>query len=83
MLRMVRVESEREYEELWKEYNKELLQEPFLPENQLVEENTFFAMSPEFTLVVRAKLNEMVEFNIARGLVGGEEEDVEDQEEKG
>merc|ERR1712176_17958 len=31
MLKMVRVETEREYEELWKEYNKELVREPFLP----------------------------------------------------
>ena len=36
MLRMIRVEVERDYEELWKEYNKELLGEPFLPKKYKV-----------------------------------------------
>ena len=36
MLRMIRCESDREYEELWKEYNKEILAEPFLPKRYQV-----------------------------------------------
>jgi hypothetical protein len=59
MLRMVRVETEREYEELWKEYNKEMLNEPFMPAKYKVEHDTNFAMTPEFTLIVKQKENEV------------------------
>ena len=55
MLKMVRVESERAYEELWKEYNKELLAEPFLPSKFKVKDDTEFSMSPEFLMVVAKK----------------------------
>jgi hypothetical protein len=55
MLKMVRVETEREYEELWKDFDKELLTEPFLPEKYKVEEETEFCMSPEFLMVVAKK----------------------------
>ena len=55
MLKMVRVETERDYEELWKEYNKELLGEPFLPSKFKVKEDTNFSMTPEFQIVVAQK----------------------------
>ena len=55
----VRVETERDYEELWKEYNKELLGEPFLPKKFKVEEEINFSMTPEFSLIVREKENEV------------------------
>ena len=61
MLRMVRVETERDYEELWKEYNKELMAEPFLPKKFKVKEETKFGMTPEFTLIVKAKEDEVEE----------------------
>ncbi|XP_063682473.1 uncharacterized protein LOC134817262 isoform X2 [Bolinopsis microptera] len=61
MLKMVRVETEREYEELWKEYNKELLGEPFLPAKYRVKEGTNFTMTPEFTIIVKQKENEVEE----------------------
>jgi hypothetical protein len=59
MLKMVRVETEREYEELWKEYNKELLNEPFLPRRFKVKDNTNFTMTPEFKIVVAQKKAEV------------------------
>ena len=59
MLKMVRVETEREYEELWKAYNKELLGEPFLPAKYRVKEDTNFTMTPEFTIIVKQKENEV------------------------
>ena len=59
MLKMVRVELERDYEELWKEYNKELLGEPFLPKKYKVKADTNLTMTPEFQLVVRAKDGEV------------------------
>ena len=59
MLKMVRVETEREYEELWKAYNKELLGEPFLPAKYKVKEDTNFTMTPEFTIIVKQKENEV------------------------
>lgn len=59
MLKMVRVETEREYEELWKAYNKELLGEPFLPAKYRVKEDTNFTMTPEFTIIVKQKENDV------------------------
>ena len=61
MLKMVRVETERDYEELWKEYNKELLGEPFLPAEYKVPDETEFSMSPEFLLVVARKEAEVMD----------------------
>ena len=55
MLKMVRVELERDYEELWKEYNKEILSEPFLPSKFKVIDDPEFSMSPEFLMVVSQK----------------------------
>jgi hypothetical protein len=59
MLKMVRVETEREYEELWKEYNKELLREPFLPAKLEVKDKTEFSMSPRFQMVVALKESDL------------------------
>ena len=73
MLKMVRVESEREYEELWKEYNKELLGEPFLPAKYRVKEDTNFTMTPEFTIIVKQKENEVE--NMIEELEGSEDGD--------
>jgi hypothetical protein len=64
MLKMVRVETEREYEELWKEYNKELLGEPFLPSKFKVKEDTNFSMTPEFKIIVAQKKAEVGESEI-------------------
>ena len=61
MLKMVRVETEREYEELWREYNKEMITEPFLPHKYKVKDNADFAMTPEFDLIVKQKENEVEE----------------------
>ena len=61
MLKMVRVETERNYEELWKEYNKELLGEPFLPKKFQVKMDTEFSMTPEFQLIVNQKMEEVEE----------------------
>ena len=55
MLKMVRVETERDYEELWKEYNKEMVVEPFLPDSYRTTADPDFSMAPEFTIVVAAK----------------------------
>lgn len=61
MLKMVRVETERDYEELWKEYNKELLGEPFLPKKFQVKMDTEFSMTPEFQILVNQKMEEVEE----------------------
>lgn len=55
MLKMVRVETERHYEELWREYNKEMVVEPFLPQKYRKGEDPTFTMSPEFTLLTALK----------------------------
>ena len=55
MLIMIRVETERDYEEIWKEYNKELLDEPFLPSRSRVEDDAAFSMSPELHKLIAEK----------------------------
>jgi len=55
MLKMVRVETERHYEELWREFNKEMVVEPFLPPRYQKGVDPTFSMSPEFTLLVSMK----------------------------
>ena len=72
MLKMVRVETERNYEELWKEYNKELLGEPFLPEKFKVKEETKFSMTPEFKLIINKKRKEVEEAIEDSGSEAGE-----------
>ena len=55
MLKMLRVETDRQYVELWKEYNKEMVAEPFLPPSYAVQDDTYFSMTPEFTVVMTQK----------------------------
>ena len=59
MTRMIRCESEREYEELWKEYNKALMGEPFLPKKLVVNCTVDYTMTPELTHIIREKANEL------------------------
>ena len=66
MLKMIRVETETEYEELWREYNKASLDEPFVPVNFVVQENARFTQSPEFVMLAKqkeAEVKEWVEVN--------------------
>lgn len=80
MLKMVRVETEREYEELWKEYNKELLAEPFMPHKYKVKEDTNFTMTPEFTIIVKKKEQEVEE--LVKELQGSEDGEMQRGEEE-
>jgi len=54
-LKMVRAENEKEYEVLWKEYNKELVSEPFLPSKYAVSSDVNFSMSPELMILANEK----------------------------
>ena len=71
MLKMVRVETEREYEELWRGYNKEMTSAPFLPHKYKVKDNANFAMTPEFASIVKQKENGVEE--IIEELEGSED----------
>ena len=55
MMRMIRCESDKEYEELWKEYNKQILDEPFLPSKYKVKVQQEYSMTPELMVVIHAK----------------------------
>ena len=55
MLRMVRCEEEREYEILWKELNKAIINEPFLPQKYTPSVAHEWSMTPELKLVVNNK----------------------------
>ena len=59
MLRMIRCEAEREYEELWKEYNKAIVQEPFVPQKFVQECDIPYTMTPELVIVIDAKEDEV------------------------
>lgn len=59
MLRMVRCETEREYEELWKEYNKAITGEPFVPKKFAVQFEMPYSMTPELVIVIDEKEDEV------------------------
>ena len=55
MMKMVRCETEKEYEQLWKDYNKVLSDEPFLPKKFAVKEDFEYSMTPELMEVIQKK----------------------------
>ena len=55
MMKMVRCETEKEYEQLWKDYNKVLSDEPFLPKKFAVKEDSVYSMTPELMEVIQEK----------------------------
>ena len=54
-MKMIRCESDRKYESLWEQYNKLLMNEPFLPNKYKVQVNSDFSMTPELTLIINQK----------------------------
>uniref|UniRef100_A0A7M5XEB4 SMODS and SLOG-associating 2TM effector domain-containing protein n=1 Tax=Clytia hemisphaerica TaxID=252671 RepID=A0A7M5XEB4_9CNID len=61
MMRMIRAEKEREYEDLWRELNKALLDEPFLPNKYAKQEPDMgWSISPELLMVIGEKENEVL-----------------------
>merc|ERR1712080_72031 len=59
MMKMVRCEKEAEYEGLWKEYNKAILEAPFLPQKYVTIADNEWEMTPELLIVIKAKDVEM------------------------
>ena len=55
MIKMVRCEKEEEYEQLWRDYNKALSDEPFLPRKFAIKEDFKYSMTPELMAVIRDK----------------------------
>ena len=55
MMKMVRCETEKDYEALWREYNKALSDEPFLPKKFAMKEDFDYSMTPELMEVIREK----------------------------
>jgi len=53
--RMIRCENSNEYEELWNEYNKALLSEPFVPKRFVVAAEVPYFMSDELTILIAQK----------------------------
>ena len=66
MMRMVRCESDKEYENLWTEYNKTILNEPFLPAKYVVSTDATFGISPELFSVIEKKEEEI--HNMEKGI---------------
>ena len=52
MLRMVMCETTKDYEELWKEYNKTIVNEPMVPAKYLSGLTIDWAMTPQFMILV-------------------------------
>ena len=63
MLKMVRAESEREYEDLWKDLNLALADEPMVPKRYAAPIAIDFTMTPELLAVANEKEIELGEFN--------------------
>merc|ERR1712227_418864 len=60
MMQMIRCENDKDYEDLWKTYNKEILREPFLPKKFASKANTEYSMTPELMILIDKK-EDMVE----------------------
>ena len=75
MLRMVRCETEREYEELWKEYNKAIIAEPFLPKKFVVGCDMPYTMTPELVILIDEKEDE-----VARALADSDDDGDDEKE---
>ena len=62
MMKMVRCETEREYEDLWRELNKAMMDEPFLPK-KYVKDNVDmdWTKTPELQMVIAEKEQELEE----------------------
>jgi len=74
---MVRCETDKEYENLWTEYNKNLLNEPFLPAKMVVKSDIKYGISPELFRVIEKKEDEMEKM-----MKEGEQEMKEGEQEK-
>eukprot|EP00111_Clytia_hemisphaerica_P004164 TCONS_00011911-protein len=62
MMRMVRCEHESEYEDLWRELNKALMDEPFLPKKYIANAMEMnWSITPELLMIIVEKENELVE----------------------
>ena len=59
MLRMVMVETEKDYEQLWKELNKAIVDEPMVPKKYLTGLKIDWTMTPQFMLVIDEKDKEL------------------------
>ena len=59
--RMIRCDTSREYEELWNEYNKALLAEPFVPKKFVVQSEVPYSMSDELTILIAQKEEKVIE----------------------
>ena len=59
MLQMVRCETDGQYEELWNSLNKEIVSEPFLPNKYKVKVEAQYTMTPELTILIDAKEDEV------------------------
>ena len=55
MMKMIRCETDQEYESLWEQYNKLLMTEPFLPNKYKVAVNAEYSMTPELTILISKK----------------------------
>ena len=55
MMRMVRCEKEEEYEQIWRDYNKALSDEPFLRKKFAANEEFKYSMTPELMEVIQKK----------------------------
>lgn len=62
MMRMVRCETEAEYEELWRELNNAMMDEPFLPKKFISDDiEVDWSITPELQVVIAEKEHEMEE----------------------
>ena len=62
MMKMVRCETERDYEDLWRELNKAMMDEPFLPKKYIKDNvDMDWTKTPELQMVIAEKEQELEE----------------------
>jgi len=62
MMKMVRCEKEKEYEDLWRELNKAMMDEPFLPKKYVKDNPEMdWTKTPELQIVIAEKEQELEE----------------------
>jgi len=70
MMKMVRCETEQAYEDLWKDLNKAILDEPFLPKKHVRNVDMAWSITPELLIIMNQKDDEVKD-----ALDGSSEED--------
>ena len=69
MVQMISCETEEEYEKLWEEFNREIMEEPLVPKRFAANTDIKFIMSPELRQVQYAE-HKIISFQFSNNFFG-------------